>query len=85
VAGSGGGILGPCPIFDINHYDDDNYDYLALPDGSKHYRDDCPAGAALGPEGSLRWHSTDTGEGSGGNGLPWSGYGVGGGWQVCFT
>ena len=40
VAGAGG-ALGACPVFDCEG------DYLTLPDGSRHYGAECPAGSVL--------------------------------------
>ena len=81
VAG-GAGALGPCPVFDINDLGGDS---LTLPDGSRHSRADCPAGAALAAGQRLAWHSDDGYQGENGNGLPQSSSGAGGGWQVCFA
>ena len=77
-----GGVLGGCPVFDINT----NGDYLTLPDGSRHSGADCPAGSALAAGQTLSWHSSSAWQGSGiGNGLPASQSSPGGGWQVCFA
>eukprot|EP01051_Picozoa_sp_SAG22_P007249 SAG22_NODE_503_length_9694_cov_13.573736_5_plen_1203_part_00 len=94
VAGGGGGggggaargVLGGCPVFDIqssDFYDD----LLTLPDGSRHHGADCPAGAVLAAGQSLAWHSSTRWQGNNpqGNGLPQSHDGLGGGWQVCFA
>ena len=83
VAG-GGGVLGPCPVFDTYG----GFDSLTLPDGSQHSGGRCPAGAALAAGQRLAWHSDGNAQGtypSGGNGLPYSDSGAGGGWQVCFA
>ena len=80
VAGVGG-ALGPCPVFDTEN----GYDFLTLPDGSRHSGADCPAGAALAAGQRLAWHSDDRNQGYSGNGLPYSDHGAGGGWQVCFA
>eukprot|EP01051_Picozoa_sp_SAG22_P012904 SAG22_NODE_1388_length_4521_cov_13.635233_3_plen_706_part_00 len=96
--GAAGGVLGGCSVFNI--FPGTMWDYLALPDGSLHYpaRTDgsrhgytvggavCPAGAVLAAGQSLAWHSDHNGQGDrGGNGLPYSTTGLGGGWQICFA
>ena len=56
VAGSGAGVLGPCPVFSINSAADP----LTLPDGNdgnQYYDRDCPVGAALAVGHTLTWHS----------------------------
>ena len=86
IAVAGGvGVLGPCPVFDIRPSPTDSRDYLTLPDGSRHSGADCPAGAALAAGQRLAWHSDGENQGYDGNGLPYSDYGAGGGWQVCFA
>ena len=94
VAGPGG-ALGPCPVFDTS-----GPDYLTLPDGTQHsnadgHYADCPAGAVLGWGQILTWHSDYRQQGywdggqpgphAIGTGLPSSGTGPGGGWQICFA
>ena len=83
IAVAGAGVLGGCPVFDTWPGDD----YLTLPDGSRHYNADCPDGSALAAGQTLSWHSNGHYQGNpnGGNGLPWSQHGPGGGWQVCFA
>lgn len=76
----GAGTLGACPVFDIYP----GGDYVALPDGSDHQGNDCPAGARLTPGQTLTWHSDASSQGLNG-GLPTSVYGAGGGWQLCFA
>ena len=81
MAGGSGGVLGGCPVFDTS-----SSDYLTLPDGNRHDWDDCPVGSALAAGQTLSWHSDGYWQGGGGgNGLPKSGNGRGGGWQVCFA
>jgi len=85
VVGGGGGVLGPCPVFDT---DGDNAgDILTLPGGKEYSRANCPDGVALAAGDALSWRSDVNGEGqtSGGNGLPFSVSGAGGGWQICFA
>jgi hypothetical protein len=68
--------------------------------GDSHRGSDCPRGAALAPGApdALRWESSGNQQGSVGRtdfdngcagkgtcGLPYSGYGLGGGWIVCFA
>ena len=75
--GGGGGALGACGVFDTNGGD------LVEPfmvGGS-----DCPVGAVLSPGDSVYWHSNSEWQGNGGNGLPESRDGLGGGWQICFA
>jgi hypothetical protein len=93
VAGGGGGALGPCPVFDTS----DGYDPLALPGGAEYGgarpcalapRFPCAsglAGAPLAAGDALSWTSDDDVQGYGGNGLPRSSHGAGGGWQICFA
>jgi hypothetical protein len=82
AVGGGGGVLGPCGVFDTENSD---YDYVTLPDGSRHGGSDCPAGAVLAAGGSVGWASDRSYQGHGGNGLPVSEDGLGGGWQICFA
>jgi hypothetical protein len=88
--GGGGGVLGPCGVFDTEA------DSVTLPDGSSHHYSDCPAGVALAAGGSVGWTSDGDTQGSVGRtsngcdakglcGMPWSHFGLGGGWQICFT
>ena len=92
TVGGGGGVLGPCPVFDM----DNGGDSVTLPGGAAHYLSDCPEGAALVPSDAIAWHSDGSGQGSASNnpngcvakglcGLPYSGGGLGGGWQLCFA
>jgi hypothetical protein len=82
--GAAGGVLGPCPIFDISTNTYNGYDALALPGGAEYQR--CPAGVALATGDALSWTSSGSYQGSGGgNGLPFSSSGAGGGWQICFA
>ena len=72
-------------------------DYLTLPDGSQHSgMAGCPAGATLATSQTLLWHSDETMEGSGYGysvgewrsddpDVPFSEFGAGGGWQICFA
>eukprot|EP01051_Picozoa_sp_SAG22_P001433 SAG22_NODE_56_length_23716_cov_11.146759_12_plen_86_part_00 len=64
-------------------------DYLTLPDGSRHYKADCPAGVMLAAGQSLAWHSSNFWQGNTNrddeNGLPPSRSGLGGGWQDGFA
>ena len=91
---SGGGVLAPCAVFDTNS--GAGYDYVTLPGGARHGGSDCPEGAALAPGDALSWTSNDRHQGTVGYddngcaakgtcGLPWSDYGLGGGWQLCFA
>jgi hypothetical protein len=98
AVGGGGGVLGACGVFDTYY---NGNDYVTLPDGrnsgSIHYGSDCPAGAVLAAGGSVGWISDGSDQGSVRNGnangcgakglcgLPHSGYGLGGGWQICFA
>jgi hypothetical protein len=81
--GPAGGVLGPCPVFDTS-----GEDILALPGGAAYSRWRCPAGVVLAAGDALSWFSNGAGQGNpsgGGNGLPNSGSGAGGGWQICFA
>ena len=87
MAGAGG-LLGPCPVFDISYHGDYGPDVLTLPDGSQRNGADCPAGAVLMGGQTLSWASdlNDQGtEDENANGVPHSAHGLGGGWQVCFA
>ena len=82
VGGGGVGMLGPCPVLT------DGGDVLVLSDGRFHDEAECPAtGTSVAAGQTLTWHSDSANQGlhSGGNGLPYSGYGAGGGWQICFA
>ena len=88
--GGASGLLGPCSVFDINGNGDSVNDCggscednLFMPDGTPHSASDCPVGAHVAPGQTLTWHSDSNGQGSHGDGLPWSQDGVGGGWQIC--
>ena len=91
----GGGVLGPCPVFDTDHGDS-----VTLPGGARHGDSDCPEGAALAPGDAIAWTSNAAHQGSvgapsgyNGNGcaakgtcgLPFSQHGLGGGWELCFA
>ena len=72
VAGGGaaGGVLGGCPVFDINHGTKGDFpDTLTLPDGSQNSGDICPAShqqpAVLAAGQDLAWHSDGEGQGGG--------------------
>jgi hypothetical protein len=97
--GGGGGALAPaCAVFDMDTFHVGS-DYVTLPDGSRHGGSDCPAGAVLPPGGAVGWHSDGESQGIGGSGsnnncgesnrgpcgLPYSSYGIGGGWEICFA
>ena len=83
-------MLGPCGVFDTEGV---RFDYVTLPDGSRHGGSDCPAGAVLAAGGSVGWASDyaaqgnvgsyDNDNGCGAKGL--CGPGLGGGWQICFA
>ena len=85
VAGVGG-PLRPCPVFDT----EGSADPLTLPDGSARFGAECLAGTVLTGEQTLAWHSDHSVQGTsssqgGGDGLPMSDTGAGGGgWQICF-
>ena len=79
-------MLGPCGVFDTNSV---SYDYVTLPDGSRHGGCDadgqcldCPAGAVLTTGGSVGWTSDSYNQGGAGRG---GNAGLGGGWQICFA
>jgi hypothetical protein len=84
VGGGGGwaagGVLGPCPVFDTIN------DALTLQGGAE-YSASCPAGVPLAAGDAISWTSNGDSQGSpnGGNGLPFSYRGLGGGWQICFA
>ena len=90
----GGGVLGPCPVFDTWYYGEDP---VTLPDGAAHGGSDCPEGAALATGAAIAWRSDYNRQGSVGNpndngcaakgtgGLPYSERGLGGGWELCFA
>ena len=75
TVGGGGGVLAPCPVFDLPdpHLGGD-MDGVTLPGGvtywgSSHTGDDgCPAGAALAPGDVLTWASNIHDQGSDGRG-----------------
>jgi hypothetical protein len=97
VAG-GGGVLGPCPVFDT-----DGSDKLTLPDGVNYDGSNCPAGGensnangnwpVLTTGQTLHWHSNADTQGHGqapvrgSNEQTQRGINMqpGGGWQVCFA
>ena len=88
-----GGVLGPCPVFDLQH-GVTHPDYV-----NGHAESNCPEGEAHAPGDAITWHSNVAGQGSAGNepgyhngcaakgtcGLPWSERGLGGGWELCFA
>eukprot|EP01045_Picozoa_sp_COSAG04_P024947 COSAG04_NODE_3194_length_3064_cov_2.095447_2_plen_313_part_00 len=98
TVGGGGGLLGPCAVFDTDNVDAGG-DYVTLPGGAAHYGSDCPEGAALAPGDTIAWYSNVVYQGSVGSsgedhngcaakgtcGLPATGYGLGGGWELCFA
>ena len=95
VGGTGGGVLGPCAVFDLNPYHTN--DHLTLPDGAQLGGSDCPVGAGLAAGDALSWTSNGANQGNYGGeyengcaakgtcGLPNSILGLGGGWQLCFA
>ena len=99
--GGGGGALGACGVFDTytDNNDEllDSDDFLTMPGGSTHGGSDCPGGAVLSPGDSVGWASNGYWQGNPGGssdngcgakglcGLPYSGSGLGGGWQICFA
>ena len=74
---------------------------IGTPGGAQLGGSDCPVGAGLAAGGALSWtsngvHQGNYGRNHGGNhdngcaakgtcGLPYSSYGLGGGWQLCFA
>ena len=76
VVGGGGGVLGPCNVFDTEAGSSDGHcggvsggDYVAcdpvtLPDGSRHGGSDCPAGVVLVAGDNVGWHSNSDWQGS---------------------
>ena len=92
----GGGVLGPCPVFDMLDGGGSEGDSVTLPGGAAHTKSDCPEGAALAPGDAIAWTSSVNGQGSVGHrdngcaakgtcGLPYSHDGLGGGWELCFA
>ncbi len=85
-------MLGPCAVFDLDTF---GSDYVTLPGGEQLGGSDCPAGAGLAAGDALSWSSDKYGQGNYGGdngcaakgtcGLPYSSYGLGGGWQLCFA
>ena len=69
--------------------------FVTLPGGAQVVRSDCPVGVGLAAGDALRWTSDAGGQGSVGHengcvakgtrGAPYSDYGLGGGWQLCFA
>ena len=95
VGGTGGGVLGPCAVFDTWN----GNDHVMLP-GARRYHSDCPVGATLVAGDALSWASNEAYQGSvgcrgscgdngcaakGTCGAPYSYDGLGGGWQLCFA
>ena len=81
---AGGGVLGACPVFDINGIGTTG-DYLTFPDGSTNSDNcarglpdcaDCPTGTVLVAGQNLAWHSNQNGQGGNGgdhgNGRPYT-------------
>ncbi len=73
-------------------------DHVTLPSGARHGVSDCSEGVVLVPGDALSWTSDSEYQGSVGYngydngcaakgtcGLPYSGHGLGGGWQLCFA
>jgi hypothetical protein len=93
VAGSAGGVLGGCPVFDTDCvYGNTDYGADCLHPNvvyrsgrHAHGGADCPAGAVLEDRQNLAWHSDGETQGDNENGLPRSEHGAGGGWQICFA
>ena len=87
IVGAADGVLGDCPVFDVDHHDSPaDTDYLTLPDGTRYSGVDCPTGAVLTADQSLAWHSDGDTQGGHGNGLDVAVHGeAGGGWQICFA
>eukprot|EP01045_Picozoa_sp_COSAG04_P012453 COSAG04_NODE_839_length_9957_cov_18.873504_5_plen_419_part_00 len=93
TVGGCGGVLGACPVFDTYP----RQDPVTLPGGAAHHGSDCPEGAALAPGDAIAWTSNGDRQGSVGSsldngcaakgtcGLPYSGVGLGGGWELCFA
>ena len=63
IVGGGGGVLGPCAVFDMTILIGDNgpepggNDAVTLPGGAVHGGSDCPEGAALAPGDAIHWAS----------------------------
>eukprot|EP01045_Picozoa_sp_COSAG04_P001745 COSAG04_NODE_59_length_30260_cov_18.181327_13_plen_205_part_00 len=85
VGGTGGGVLGPCAVFDTT----DSSDYVTLLGGAQHGDSGCPVGAALAPGDALSWTSNGVDQGTVGRsnngcaakgtcGAPYTAYGPGG-------
>ena len=96
VVGTGGGVLGPCGVFDTAGVD--RGDYVTLPGGARIGDSDCAVGAALAARDALSWASDGVHQGTvcegcydngcaakGTCGLRHSHDGLGGGWQLCFV
>lgn len=80
TVGGGGGVLGPCGMFDMDVFGADaGQDYITLSGeygGTTHRGSACPVNAALVPSDNVRWRSGDANQGNYGpahNGSP-SGY-----------
>ena len=54
TVGGGGGLLGPCGVFDTDGAD---WDHVTLPDGSVHGGSDCPVGILLADGATVGWES----------------------------
>eukprot|EP01045_Picozoa_sp_COSAG04_P019454 COSAG04_NODE_1890_length_5298_cov_7.441239_2_plen_625_part_00 len=64
AVGGGGGVLGPCPIFDLDSQS--GKDYVTLPgeEWPGHGGSDCPVGVALAPGDAIAWTSDGSIQGS---------------------
>ena len=90
-------MLAPCAVFDTTMGSTSNSnDRVTLPGGAQLGGSDCPVGAALATGDALSWASNGDGQGNWGGtdngcaakgtcGLPYSTWGLGGGWQLCFA
>ena len=97
VGGTGGGVLAPCAVFDLDSRNTAHGDYVTLPGGEQFGGSDCPVDAGLAVGDALSWTSNAVFQGGqtsqGGNGCaakgtcgpPYSENGLGGGWQLCFA
>ena len=94
TVGGGGGMLGPCAVFDMSFLD-----FVTLPGGETYTRSDCPANVALAAGDTIVWDSSGNSQGSVGAdlhgaydcsaqgicGMPFSMSELGGGWELCFA
>ena len=96
TVGGGGGVLGRGRVFDL-HYSDCLT--LRIPGAFSCIGSD-QVGVALAPGDAISWHSDGNLQGSTGSvnidydngcaakgtcGLPYSAFGLGGGWELCFA